>query len=278
MTEKNRNLIVRITTSAVIGPVVIYQVYQGGWLLALLFGIVAAGCALEYYEITMGRWTPPAWVGIAVTAMFPLTPMMGPSGGYAAFFLLVAYGMFAWTYHLIRGPLKEGPLRVAYLTAGMLYAASGPTALMALWLVDPKNGGHWVMVVLYLTFLNDTFAYFTGRAIGKHKLYPEVSPNKTWEGFFGGMAGAMAGLFVFRWLGFHQLQIVDVLIISLSGGVMGPVGDFSESMLKRAHGKKDSGKIIPGHGGILDRIDAVIFTAPLTFLYVYFLRPLLVGA
>jgi phosphatidate cytidylyltransferase len=148
---------------------------------------------------------------------------------------------------------------------------------MALWLLEPENGGHWVMVVLYLTFLNDTFAYFTGRAMGKRKLYPEVSPGKTWEGFFGGMTGAMVGLFVFRWLGFKQLSVLDVVVLGIAGGIMGPMGDLSESMLKRAYGVKDSGKIVPGHGGILDRVDALIFNAPLTFLYVYFLRPLLGG-
>jgi len=278
VTEANRNLAIRILTSAVIAPVVIYLIYLGGWLLALLFGIAAAISALEYYEITMKGWSPAAWVGIAVTGTFPLLPMMGDSWGNAAFFIVVAFGMFAWTYHLVRGPVKEGPLYVGSLVTGMVYSAAGPTSLVALRLLGgDENGGHWVMVVMYLSFLNDTFAYFTGRAIGKRKLYPEVSPNKTWEGFFGGMAGATVGLFVFRWLGFHSLTVVDVLILSAAGGIMGPIGDFSESMLKRAHGVKDSGKIIPGHGGILDRIDAVIFNAPLVFLYAYYLRPLIGG-
>jgi phosphatidate cytidylyltransferase len=279
VTEANRNLAIRIATSAVVAPGVIYLVYRGGWLMAVMFSIVAVISALEYYEITMKGWSPAAWVGIAVTGAFPLLPMTGDRWGNAAFFITVAFGMFAWTYHMVRGPLKEGPQLVSHLVTGMVYSAAGPTSLVALQLLGgDENGGHWVMVVLYLTFLNDTFAYFTGRAIGKRKLYPEVSPNKTWEGFFGGMIGATAGLFVFRWLGFHSLTVVDVLILSAAGGLMGPLGDFSESMLKRAYGVKDSGKIIPGHGGILDRIDAVIFNAPIVFLYAYFLRPLLTGS
>jgi phosphatidate cytidylyltransferase len=278
VTEANRNLAIRILTSAVVAPIVIYLIYRGGWVLALLFGAAAAISALEFYEITMKGWSPAAWAGIAVTGAFPLLPMLGDRWGNAAFFLVVAFGMFAWTYHLVRGPLKEGPQYVSYLVTGMVYSAAAPTSLVALRLLGgDRSGGHWVMVVMYLSFLNDTFAYFTGRAIGKHKLYPEVSPNKTWEGFFGGLLGAPAGLFVFRWLGFHDLTVVDVLILSVAGGILGPLGDFSESMLKRAYGVKDSGKIIPGHGGILDRIDAVIFNAPIVFLYAYYLRPLLGG-
>ncbi|HEY8210680.1 MAG TPA: phosphatidate cytidylyltransferase [Myxococcaceae bacterium] len=277
MTEANRNLAIRLLTSALVAPGVIVVIYIGGWALAALMGVACAISILEYYDITMTGWSPAAWVGIAVSITFPFTPMYGPSGGYAAFFTLVAFGMFAWTYYLVRGPQKEGPQRVAYLVTGMVYATAGPTSLVALRLLDPPNGGHWVMVVMYLTFLNDTFAYFTGRAIGKHKLHPDVSPNKTWEGFFGGMVGAPLGLFVFRWLGFHSLHVVDIAVLSVAGGILGPLGDFSESMLKRAYGRKDSGKIFPGHGGILDRIDAVIFNAPLVFLYVFFLRPLLVG-
>ncbi|HYV45563.1 MAG TPA: phosphatidate cytidylyltransferase [Myxococcaceae bacterium] len=278
MTEANRNLAIRLLTSAVIAPGVIYLVYRGGWLMALLFSVAAVISVLEFYEITMKGWSPAAWVGIGVTGLFPMLPMTGDSWGVAAFYVVVAFGMFAWTYHLIRGPLKEGPQNVSHLVAGMVYSAAGPTSLVCLRLLGgDENGGHWVMVVMYLSFLNDTFAYFTGRAIGKHKLYPEVSPNKTWEGFFGGMAGATAGLFVFRWLGFHSLSVVDVLILSLAGGIMGPIGDFSESMLKRAYGVKDSGKIIPGHGGILDRIDALIFNATIVFLYANYLRPLIGG-
>jgi phosphatidate cytidylyltransferase len=182
------------------------------------------------------------------------------------YFILVAFGMFAWTYHLVRGPLKEGPQMVAYLVTGMVYASAGPVSLIALRLQDPPNGGHWVMVVLYLSFLNDTFAYFTGRAIGKRKLYPEVSPNKTWEGFFGGI-GATLGLFVLPPRGGHPH-------LALAGGRR---ARWATRVHAQARLRGGLGKIIPGHGGILDRIDALIFNAPITFLYVFFLRPLLVG-
>jgi len=270
VTEKNQNLVTRVLTSLVAIPIVFYTVYLGSWPLSLLFGMAAALCALEYYGITMKGWSPAAWVGVAVTFTMPFMPLLGPPGGHAAFFTLVAFAMFAWSYHLIRGPLKEGPVLVAYLVTGMLYGASGLTALVALRTME--NGFQWLICVLVLTWTNDTFAYFAGRTLGKHKLYEEVSPNKTWEGFFGGMAGGTVCLLAYRTAFFHQLSFLDVALLGIAGGIMGPVGDLSESMLKRAYGVKDSGKIVPGHGGMLDRIDALLFNAPLVFLYVYFVR------
>ena len=120
-------------------------------------------------------------------------------------------------------------------------------------------------------------AYFFGRFLGKHKLYPEVSPAKTWEGFFGGFVGSIGFLFLQKAFFFSHLTVVDCLVLGILGGILGPAGDLCESMLKRAYGVKDSGTIIPGHGGMLDRIDALIFNGPMVLLYVQFVRPLLLG-
>jgi phosphatidate cytidylyltransferase len=274
VTERTKNLAVRIVTSFLLMPVVGYLDYRGGWMFSLLLGAASAVCALEYYEITMGKWSPAAWVGIAVTFTIPFTPLIANSG-QAAFYVVVGYGMFAWTYHLVRGDLKEGPLKVAYLTTGMVYGASGLTTLASLRAVE--HGVWWVIVALIASWMNDTGAFFVGSAFGKHKVYPEVSPNKSWEGVFGGVGAVIVALFVFRFIFFPQLQVVDIFTIAIAAGIMGPVGDFSESMLKRSYGVKDSGKIVPGHGGILDRLDALIFNAPVTYLYVALIRPLLLG-
>jgi phosphatidate cytidylyltransferase len=93
-----------------------------------------------------------------------------------------------------------------------------------------------------------------------------VSPNKTWEGFAGGFLGSVGGLFIAR-LVFPVLRPLDCVVLGLAGGVVGPLGDLCESMLKRAYGAKDSGVLIPGHGGILDRVDALLFNAPLVYVY-----------
>jgi phosphatidate cytidylyltransferase len=153
-----------------------------------------------------------------------------------------------------------------------LFGAVGLAALSALRVLS--TGLAWVYCVLIVTWANDTCAYFAGRFLGKHKLYPAVSPNKTWEGFAGGMVGSVAGMFIARATFFPDLSPADCLLVGFIGGVFGPLGDFCESMIKRAYGVKDSGNVIPGHGGLLDRVDALLFNAPLIYAYVAYFRAL----
>ncbi len=269
---------VRIASSAVMLPVALFVVYKRGWYGAALYGFGAGAVASEYYLITLKKLSPAAWVGIAGTALMPFFPVWRDAwkiasihAGDICLWWVGGFFFFAWAYHLIRGPLAEAPQIVSHLITGMLYGGLGMTALSEL----QSFPGNWVVVSMVITWANDTFAYFTGRLLGKHKLYPEVSPNKTWEGFFGGMAGSVGGLFVYRGLFETPLTAVDCVVVGLAGAVCGPIGDLCESMLKRAYGVKDSGKLIPGHGGVLDRIDALLFNSPMVFLYVYYLRALI---
>ncbi len=181
-------------------------------------------------------------------------------------FLVTAFTFFfAWIYFLLRGPLGQAPTLAAHLLTGLLYGGIGMTALSAVRL--GPDGAWWGLVALLITWVNDTAAYFAGRFLGKHKLYPAVCPNKTWEGFFGGMVGTVIGLFVFRFGWFPTLTVLDCVVLGILAGIIGPLGDLSESMLKRAYNVKDSGRIIPGHGGLLDRIDALLFNSALLYAY-----------
>lgn len=274
MNEKNKNLLVRIVSAVVLLPVVLFLLWKGGVYSAVLFGFAAAACASEYYTITLQRLSPASWVGIVMAGVIPFLPLRNPDHvGEAAFWLTAGVFFFGWTYHLIRGPLPEAPVRSAHLLTGYLYGAVGLTALSALRVQD--GGMAWVICALVITWGNDTSAYFAGRFLGRHKLYVEVSPNKTWEGFFGGMVGSVGGMFIARAGFFPEFTATDCVVLGVVGGIAGPIGDLCESMLKRAYGVKDSGKIIPGHGGMLDRIDALLFNAPLVFIYVQFVRGLL---
>jgi phosphatidate cytidylyltransferase len=264
--EKNKNLIVRAASALLLLPVVLFLLARGGYYSALLMGVAAAVCTAEYYAITGLPSGPATWAGVAMALLLPMWPALAPgSAGDAAFWTVGAFFVFAWTYHLLAGPLPEAPLRSAHLVTGLLYGAMGLTALAALRL--GPHGIEWVVCALVVTWANDTTAYFAGRLLGRHKLYPAVSPNKTWEGFVGGLVGSVVGLFLLRAAFFPELRALDCLVLGTAGGVLGPLGDLSESMLKRAYKVKDSGRIIPGHGGVLDRIDALLFNAPLVYLY-----------
>ena len=131
-----------------------------------------------------------------------------------------------------------------------------------------ENGLDWLAVLLIVVIAADSGAYFAGRALGKHKLYEKVSPKKTWEGVFGGIALAVAALFVVRGTFFSDISVVDCIVLGVLVSITSVVGDLAESLLKRAVNVKDSGAIMPGHGGALDRADSLLFGAPVIYLYV----------
>ncbi|MBS1118565.1 MAG: phosphatidate cytidylyltransferase [Deltaproteobacteria bacterium] len=157
--------------------------------------------------------------------------------------------------------------RFAATVTGIVYAGLLTTFLALLKRIDPDHGASTVVLVLIVAWVSDTGAYFAGRFLGKGKLYEAVSPKKTWAGAWGGLAGSLAGVIVLKLLVAHWLTPFDVIMIAIPGGILGQLGDLSESLIKRSVGVKDSGALLPGHGGILDRIDAVLFIAPYVYVY-----------
>jgi phosphatidate cytidylyltransferase len=130
-----------------------------------------------------------------------------------------------------------------------------------------SSGILWVFFILVLAFAGDIAAYYIGRRLGRRKLLPEVSPGKTVEGTIGLIAGSVVGCLLFRQWFFPMLTVTHAVILGLVGSVVGQLGDLSESALKRAAGVKDSGVLLPGHGGILDRLDCLMFITPFVFYY-----------
>ncbi|ABB31491.2 phosphatidate cytidylyltransferase [Geobacter metallireducens GS-15] len=131
------------------------------------------------------------------------------------------------------------------------------------------DGVSWVFLMLLIVMSGDTAAYYVGSTLGRRKLYPIVSPNKSIEGALGGLCGSLAGTLIAKYTFLHQLTVVDCVVTALAVGALGQVGDLFESLLKRSFGVKDSGIIIPGHGGILDRLDSILFAAPALYYYAY---------
>jgi phosphatidate cytidylyltransferase len=163
--------------------------------------------------------------------------------------------------------------RYAATVAGIVYAGFLTTFLAFLKRIDPEHGGCTVVLVLLIAWLADTGGYFAGRFLGKGKLYEAVSPKKTWAGFWGGIAGAVVGVIVLKLFFAKWLTWFDVFALSIPGCLLGQMGDLAESLIKRSVNVKDSGTLLPGHGGILDRIDAVLFIAPYVYAYLLFRYP-----
>jgi phosphatidate cytidylyltransferase len=271
VTEKNRNLVTRLLSAFGLLPVILYLLSLGGYWTGFLLAAAAGICTYEYLTITIKDVSPIGWFTVLLASLMPLLPVVFPVEATALFCAAIGVVLFGgWMWHLLNGPLPEAPVRTAHLLTGFIYGSGGLIALAAI--RQMPDGGWWMLAALVITWANDSAAYFAGRFFGRRKLYPEVSPNKTWEGFLGGMAGSIGFLFLQRALFFPVLSISDCIILGFLGGLLGPAGDLCESMLKRAYGVKDSGGIIPGHGGILDRIDALIFNAPMLMLYVQFVR------
>lgn len=143
-----------------------------------------------------------------------------------------------------------------------------PIAMILIMMNVPIN-----LLILIIPIANDSFAYFTGMAIGKHKMAPKISPKKTWEGAIGAVVGTIIALFVAKWMLYPEITLLGGLIIAIIGSVMAQMGDLTASVLKRYCNVKDFGTIMPGHGGIIDRLDSIIFVVPVIFL-VYFFQSL----
>ena len=168
---------------------------------------------------------------------------------------------------------KEHPFtNIAYTIAGIVYIAF-PFSLLSFFVLETPEASFSPQILLgfiFLIWINDSGAYAFGSLFGKHKLFKRISPNKTWEGAIGGMTSALVLAYLLP-LFFDSLARMDWIVISIIVVIIGTYGDLVESMLKRSLGIKDSGNVLPGHGGILDRFDSIILAAPLVFVYLQFI-------
>jgi phosphatidate cytidylyltransferase len=168
--------------------------------------------------------------------------------------------------------IRQAAADVALVLMGFLYV---PLLLSHLILIRMlPHGVSWLFLIMVIVMAGDSAAYYVGSSFGKTKLYPAVSPKKSVEGSLGGLAGSVIGALICRSLFFPELTVADCVATALLLGVLGQLGDLFESLIKRSCGVKDSGVIIPGHGGILDRMDSILFAGPAAYYYAYFLFPL----
>lgn len=204
---------------------------------------------------------------IVGAALVPLLYLHGelPLGGLAAATLVMAT-LFLFKYRSIESVARD----CATVLFGFLYL---PLLLGHLAMLHRlPQGREWIFTVFLIVMLSDTVAYFVGSAVGRHRLYPAISPKKSLEGAFGGLLGGIFGALLAKYLWFPSLAMELAGGIGILLGISGQIGDLFESMLKRSYGVKDSGRIIPGHGGLLDRLDSLIFAFPPAYYLVLWLK------
>ncbi|WP_437671369.1 phosphatidate cytidylyltransferase [Sorangium sp. So ce131] len=268
------NLTMRVLSALVAGPLILALLYLGpSWGWALLVAAAASIGALEFFAMTHADDRAGRLAGVALTlVVIGVLWWFGrsPSALLALLFLLPLAAMLVTLARL--GEMRTAALRVLAVSFGPLYVGGGLGALALLRRDAGADGPSFVVLALLLSWFSDTGAYFAGRFLGKRKLYEAVSPKKTVAGALGGLLFAVLGaLLAHAWF-LRSLPLVDGLALAIVAGGLGQAGDLGESLFKRSFGIKDSGGIVPGHGGILDRVDALIVTGTITYLYVLWAR------
>lgn len=238
-------------------------------LLILAVGAAAALGAWEFYRLGTHAGARPLTVfGVVWAALFVVAALFDVDWATASLLASAAVLPLVWLAIFRRDALLQSWV---WTLAGMLYMGWMLGHYVMLRQLD--DGRELVILVLFTTFACDTSAYFVGRSWGKHRMTPTISPHKTWEGAIGGFAGAVAAALALRYLlslGDWSLPLsyVEAIGVGCLVGVAAQLGDLLESLLKRRAGVKDSGNVLPGHGGVLDRIDSLVFTGVIVYYFV----------
>lgn len=256
----------RLLTAVVVVPVLLWLLFWAPKIGFLILVFIATGVgASELFAMTLPKRRVLQGLGILSSLGVCAAMLFQPSE-----LVLVTTFLAVLVVGLLGGLFSPEPIdgaagRTAWLVAGPLYIG-GLLAAIGL-LHQRENGGAWVVLAMMIAWFGDTAAYFAGRALGKHKLYERVSPKKTVEGSVGGLGGSVLGALLAHFWYLPELPLVGGVLLAVAGGALGQAGDLIESLIKRSTGVKDSGFIVPGHGGLLDRIDALMLTAAATWLY-----------
>lgn len=268
------NFIVRTLSGAVFVLLVIGSILWHQYAFIAVFSLIAAGAVREFHKITNveGQIVVPVILGVIGALLLFMASFFYASGSlhislYPVYGLYLVMVLIAELYRKKANPVHNW----AYFILGQLIIALPFSLLNFISFVDGVTYKPLLLIALFATiWINDTGAYIIGVSFGKHRLFERVSPKKSWEGFFGGALAALAAGYVFS-VFIPDLTLVQWLLFSQIVVVFGTFGDLIESLLKRTIGTKDSGNILPGHGGFLDRFDSMLLAAPVIFIYLSFL-------
>ncbi len=267
----------RLLTAVIVLPVLIASILVASlwWVFALLAVAAMVVGMWEFYALAKKlQLKPDAATGYIAGAIL-ITISLQPdyaitfAGGYFVVLLFTAVTMVATT---LRGaPFEKMIASVGATLLGILYIPLMGSHLLSIRMgFDPTLSAHLLSFFFLVLMGADAGAYYIGRALGKHKLAPSISPGKTWEGAIGGIVAALAmGTLAHFWF-FRELPLKYILPLSAVMTVVGILGDLAESALKRGAGAKDAASLLPGHGGLLDRLDSLLFNAPLIYYFARF--------
>ncbi len=268
--KKGSSLAGRLLAAAIFLPCFFIIAHRGGIYYLILVDLIIIFGLFEFYKMMEAKGLRPyKWIGMLSGGALPWY-LFFRQGMYANVLLTVTF-IAVMIAELLRKEKGHAVYHISVTIFGVLYVSWLGSHLMLLRELpiiaglDYSFGYTFVIIVFALTWCYDTGAYTFGRMFGKHKLFPSISPGKTIEGAIGGTFLSIAGILVVRMVMDARLGIVEAILLAIAASTIGQLGDLVESMIKRDAKLKDSASSIPGHGGILDRFDSLLFTAPLIY-------------
>ena len=286
-------LLKRVLVAIVGIPIGLTVIYLGSWYLITAIIIISLLAVFEYYKLAENKQVYPNMIlGLILSGLNSIClNLFFNSGIYAIqkyitpfFISFILLTLMILTVELWRN--KENKLLNTSITiTGSIFIPFLFSFIIAVYyffenievlknfnfeIIDSKYiGTAFVIFILVSIWISDSAAYFIGKKFGKHKLFEKISPKKTWEGAIAGFFGAIFAFHIFTHWSYHSFPIIHTFIIGAIIGTVGVIGDLAESMLKRDTGVKDSSNLIPGHGGILDRFDSILFVFPIVYIYLF---------
>jgi phosphatidate cytidylyltransferase len=259
----------RLATAAVAIPSLLALIFLAPpWGLAIVVSALAIAAMTEYAGLAFRTQPVDRWLTVVLGVLVILAALDGPGPRLTAALALVVAAGFARVV-LFRSDLERGLADIGLIAVGVLYV--GLFMPHFIWLHRVADGPGWLTFVIATGMAGDTAGYFVGRAFGRRRLIPRVSPGKTVEGAIGILAASLLAGVAAKLILRGDRGWKEILALAFVMGVIGQIGDLSESVMKRAFGAKESGWILPGHGGVLDRIDSLLF--PVTLVYYYLTLP-----
>ncbi len=277
----------RILVSIIAVPFLIYIVLRGDISLFFLTAGVIGTAVYEFYKMLENKKVKAyKKTGMAAAVLIPLlyyilTVYKKPSDGIVTMITVLTV-LYLMTRHVLFGEIKEAMVKIGFTIFGVLYISMLFTHVlhlryitdksivlnfMGLFSINAEEGRLWIFTTFLMVWASDTAAYFIGSNFGKHKLIPRVSPKKSVEGAVAGFLAPVIIMLIAKLMYFKDLSIIHCIMMGILAGIFGQIGDLAESLLKRECEVKDSGKILLGHGGALDRFDSLLFVIPLIYYY-----------